>query len=225
MKHIVITGIGGNLGKDLSAYFTTAGHRVTGIWSPGKLPADKKELGYEADLRDETDTADCIRRIRDTFGPIDVVIAVAGGFESGSLDETRLESIKKMIALNFDTAWNVVRPVLELMKKDSVRGRIVLISARAAFEPERAKGMVSYALSKSLLNDFAAIVNADSGSSGIVCSVIAPGTIDTPPNRAWAGDSDTSSWVTTVEIARSIEFLTGPDGDKLRAPVLKLYGD
>ena len=225
MKHIVLTGISGNLGKDLAAYFISAGHRVTGIWSPGKLPADKKDSGFEADLRNETDTAGCIRRIRDTFGPIDIVLAVAGGFESGTLNETNLESVKKMIALNFDTAWNVVRPVLELMKKDSVRGRIVLIGARPAFDPERGKSMVAYALSKSLLNDFAAIVNADSGSSGIVCSVLAPGTIDTPSNRAWAGDSDTSSWVTTDEIARAIEFLTGPEGDKLRTPVLKLYGD
>ncbi|MFZ9981191.1 MAG: SDR family NAD(P)-dependent oxidoreductase [Cyclobacteriaceae bacterium] len=225
MKHVVISGIGGNLGKDLEAYFVNAGYRVTGIWSPGKKPDDKKEFGFEADLRDESSAATCIQLIRDKVGPIDVVLAVAGGFESGTLDETNLESVKKMIALNFDTAWNLVRPVLKLMKKDFVPGRIVLIGARPAFEPERAKNMVAYALSKSLLNDFASIVNADSGSSGIVCSVIVPGTIDTPQNRSWAGDSDTSSWVTTTEIARAIEYLASPEGSKLRAPVLKLYGD
>lgn len=224
MKHILITGIGGNLGKDVADYFTSAGHLVTGIWSPGKVPDEKKHSGFEADLRDESAAADCIRRIREQHGPIDVLLALAGGFDSGTLDQTDLEKVKRMITLNFDTAWNVVRPVVGLMKKDAVQGRIVLTGARPAFEPDRGKSMIAYALSKSLLNEFAAMVNADAGPSGIVCSVVVPGTIDTPANRAWAGDSDTSSWVTTAEIAHAIDYLIGSDGAKLSAPVLKLYG-
>jgi NAD(P)-dependent dehydrogenase (short-subunit alcohol dehydrogenase family) len=224
MKHIVITGIGGNLGKDVADYFLSAGHRVTGIWSPGKLPSEKKDSGFEADLRDETASAECISRIRSMYGPVDVLLALAGGFDAGTFEQTDLEKLKRMITLNFDTAWNVVRPVTAQMKKDGIPGRIVLTGARPAFEPDRAKSMVAYALSKSMLNELAAVINADAGSSGIVCSVIAPGTIDTPANRAWAGDSDTSSWVTPIEIARALDYLTGPDGNKLREPVLKLYG-
>lgn len=225
MKKIIVTGAGGNLGKFTVDYFKSKGQQVTGIWSPGKRPAELLNEDFEVDLKNESATRFCIDQVIQKNNKVDVLLAIAGGFESGSLEECSLEEIKRMINLNFDTAWNVVQPVVQQMKKQSNGGRIILIGARPAFEPEQGRAMVAYALSKSLLNELAALVNASVANNKIICSVVVPGTIDTPANRAWAGEADTSSWVTLEELAKTFEFLIGADSSKLRNPVLRMYGD
>ena len=225
MATIIVTGAGGNLGKTVTNYFRSQGHRVIGMWSPGKRPSENSQTDVEVDLRDENATAACIESIQKQNGKIDVLLALAGGFDAGSIEDTSLEMVKRMITLNFDTTWNVAKPVLVQMKKQATPGRIVLIGARPAFEPERTKSMVAYALSKSMITELAKIVNASAKPYDIVCSVVVPGTIDTPQNREYAGNADTSSWVTPLEICRSIDYLISSEGAKLREPILRLYGD
>lgn len=224
-QHVVVTGIGGNLGQSAFRILSARGCKVTGIWSMGKRPADKIQDDFEADLTDETATATCINEIASKKGRIDVLIACAGGFESGTIQATSLDMVKKMMRLNFDTAWNVVRPVFMKMKEQDSPGRIILVGARPAFDPTRGKDVVAYALSKSALNELASLINASAAPKDIVCSVIVPGTIDTPQNRSWAGNMDTSSWVTPEELAKGMEFLISPEGAKLREPILRFYGD
>lgn len=224
-KHIVITGVSGNLGKAAASYFSSRGYSVTGIWSPGKRPVEKKEFDFEVDLTDETATAACIDQIIAKAGHIDALLSLAGGFEAGTIEETSLDAIRRMMKVNFETVWNTVRPVFSKMKSQSVPGRMVLVGARPAFEADRGKGAVAYALSKSALHELAALINASAAPQDIVCSVIVPGTIDTPQNRAWAGDMDISSWVTTEELVKGMEFLISAEAGKLREPILRFYGD
>ena len=224
-KHIVITGVSGNLGKAAASYFSSIGFKVTGIWSNGKRPLEKKEFDFEVDLTDEASTALCINQIIDKAGHIDVLLSMAGGFEAGALEETSLDMVRRMMKINFETVWNTVKPVFSSMKSQSAPGRIVLVGARPAFDPDKGKEAVAYALSKSVLNELAALINASAAPHDIVCSIIVPGTIDTPQNRSWAGNMDISSWVTTEELVKGIEFLISPQAGKLREPVLRFYGD
>lgn len=224
-QHVVITGIGGNLGQSVNSTLIARGHHVTGIWSPGKRPKEKEEDDFEIDLTNESATSACIDQILSKKGNIDSLIACAGGFESGNFEGTSLDSVKNMLRLNFETAWNVVRPVFLKMKQTNSPGRIVLIGARPAFEPVRGKETIAYALSKSALNELVKLINASASPNDIVCSLVVPGTIDTPQNRLWAGDSDTSSWVKPEDLAKGIEYLIGPEAGKLREPVLQFYGD
>lgn len=224
-QHILITGIGGNLGQSASNLLSAQGHRITGIWSPGKRPIEKQDVDFEVDLTNESASIDCIAQITSKRGNIDSLIACAGGFESGTLTDTSLDSVKNMMRLNFDTVWNVARPVFLRMIQQDSPGRIVLVGARPAFDPDRGKGAVAYALSKSALNELAKLINASASPKDIVCSIIVPGTIDTPQNRAWAGEADISSWVKPEELVNGIEYLIGPDAGKLRKPILQFYGD
>lgn len=225
MATIIVTGAGGNLGKAVTEHFRSLGHRVIGTWSPGKRPMELAHSDIEVDLRNEDQTADAINKVVLNHGRIDVLLALAGGFEAGTIEETSLEALKRMQALNFDTVWNVAKPVLTQMKKQTTPGRMVLIGARPAFESERAKNMVAYALSKAMITELSRIINASAKPHDVVCSLLVPGTIDTPQNRAFAGGADTSSWVTTDELCRSIEYLISTEAAKLREPILRLYGD
>jgi NAD(P)-dependent dehydrogenase (short-subunit alcohol dehydrogenase family) len=100
----------------------------------------------------------------------------------------------------------------------------VLVTSRTALISSVGKDYIAYSLSKFLLTKFAELLNAEGSSKNVVCSVIAPSTIDTEMNRKSMPKADFSKWVKPSEIAESIFFLVGDKGNILRDPILKVYG-
>jgi NAD(P)-dependent dehydrogenase (short-subunit alcohol dehydrogenase family) len=125
--------------------------------------------------------------------------------------------------LNFQTAYNIARPVfLQMMKQGS--GRIFLIGSRQGLNILKGKGALAYSLSKSLLFRLAELLNAEAKGKNVVVSVIVPSTIDTPQNRESMPDADFSSWVTASQIADIIYFYSSGESSAIREPVIKVYG-
>ena len=123
---------------------------------------------------------------------------------AGMADATGNE-VKTMFAINFETAYNVARPVYSHMCGRG-KGRIVLMGARPALEPAAAKTSVAYALSKSLLFKLAEILNADAEGKDVVTHVVVPSTIDTPNNRKWMPNADFDSWVKAGAAGGDLRF-------------------
>lgn len=220
-KVALITGVAGNLGKAVAAAFLAAGYQVTGTILPGEGAGLDPAIDARAvDLTSEEATQSFINQVAQQYQQIDVAVFTVGGFAMGDITETDLSAIHKMLKLNFDTAYNSVRATLPLMKK-AKKGNITLIGARPALDPSAGKGVVAYALSKSLIFELAAMVNAE--KSGVVAQVIVPSIIDTPQNRAGMPDANFADWVKPEEIAQQI--LVGVSSSALREPIFKMYGN
>jgi NAD(P)-dependent dehydrogenase (short-subunit alcohol dehydrogenase family) len=227
MKNILITGAAGNLGKIVTAKFLTAGYRVVAIVSPqtslSSLPKDI--AGYHADLSDEASANEIVNKIIQEHGTIDAALLLAGGFAMGNILHTHLSHSDDMIALNFNTAYNIARPLFTQMSTQPNGGRIILIGARPALEHRGGKDMIAYALSKSLIFKLAELLNAEGKDKNITASVIVPGTIDTPANREAMPKADRSTWVTSEELAEAMLYLISDNSRALRETVLKFYGN
>ena len=104
-------------------------------------------------------------------------------------------------------------------------GRIVFIGARPALKAEAGKSLIAYGLSKSLLFKLAEYINADAKGKNITASVLAPSTIDTPPNRKSMPDTDPSKWVKPEALAEIMEFIVSDKSSALRETVLKVYNN
>ena len=141
------------------------------------------------DLTDETAVRSLISWLIQTYKGIDAALLLAGGYVSGGMGGATGNEVKTMFAVNFETAYNVARPLYGHMCGRG-KGRIVLMGARPALEPSAAKTAVAYALSKSLLFKLAEILNADAGDKDVVTHVVVPSTIDTPNNRKLMPDAD-----------------------------------
>ena len=103
----------------------------------------------------------------------------------------RFHHVQKQIALNFDTAYHVARPLLKHFKEQG-SGSLVFVGARPALDPQAGKNMIAYALSKSLLFQLAEYINAEHKGTDITASVIVPSTIDTPRRKSsWSSTSST----------------------------------
>lgn len=226
MKNVLITGARGSLGLACVKEYLTNHHKVIAMVSPGKsMPPDleSKVLTVPADLSDEKKAQAAIDGAIRKVKRIDVGVVTVGGFAIGNLADTDLASVKKMIDINFSTAFTVARQLFNHMAGNAEGGHLVLIGARPALDATAGKGVVAYALSKTLVFNLAELINAEGKNKGIVCSVIVPSIIDTEPNRQSMPDADFSKWVTPAEIAKTIYFATS--AQKLREPVFKIYGD
>lgn len=221
----IITGAAGNLGKAVARKFIEKNYRVVGTILNKNESYKAGENNFEEAILDLLNEENCQKFVDETVAKnktIDVAVLTAGGFTMGDIAKTKTSDIAKQYHLNFETAYNIARPVLlQMMKQNS--GRIFLIGSLQGLDTSKAKGVTAYALSKSLIFRLAEIMNAEAKGKNVVVSVIVPSTIDTPQNRESMPDADFSSWVSPSQIADVIYFYSGDEASILREPVIKVY--
>lgn len=227
-KVAIITGAAGNLGTAVIDQFIHHGYVVEGTVMNQQ---DRDDLslrnGVEAkivDLTDEEASGQFVNAVYQKHKRIDACVCLVGGFAMGQLTDTDEEALMHMYKLNFLTAYNTLRPAFGHMKKRQF-GRIVLVSAKPAFEPDTAEGTLAYALAKGQLVNLANILNATGRSHNIVTGIVVPSIIDTPANRQSMPNANFEDWVTPMTIARQIGHLCSDNSVALREPILKVYGN
>lgn len=227
-KNIIITGANGALGTAVVKKFLDSGYKVIAIDRSGKRPDYAKDNAqYEAhkvNLDNEEETLHFTQEAIKKYGRIDGALLLAGGFAMGDINATDGKALKKMISLNFDTAYNLARPLFQHMLQNGY-GRIVFIGSRPAMVAAEGKSKIGYTLSKSMLFKLAELLNAEAKGKNVVSSVLAPSTIDTPDNREAMPDANVDNWVKAEDIAGVLEFICSEKGDAVREPVYKLYNN
>jgi NAD(P)-dependent dehydrogenase (short-subunit alcohol dehydrogenase family) len=228
MKTILITGANGALGTVTVKKFLEAGYKVIAVdAADNNLGFAKNNEHFElhgVNLSDEPAATSFTNEMISKHGAIDGALMLVGGFAMGGIDKTGGQELHKMYSLNFETAYYIARPLFAHMMEKQY-GRLVFIGARPALVPQAGKGMVAYALSKSLLFKLAELLNAQAGNKNVVASVVVPSTIDTKPNRDSMPDADPSNWVTPGQVADVLEFICGEKGMPLRESVYKVYNN
>jgi NAD(P)-dependent dehydrogenase (short-subunit alcohol dehydrogenase family) len=227
-KTVIITGANGNLGTAVTNHFLSAGYTViaTVINEEAKkdlTPHSNLEV-IAVNLMDENEAAKFVDDTIKKHKKIDAALLLVGGFTMGGIAETKMQDIRKQFALNFDTAYQVARPVY-LHMKENKKGRIVFIGARPALEASAGKSLVAYALSKSLLFKLAEYINEDAKGMNITATVVAPSTLDTPLNREQMPSADPDKWVKPQALAGILEFIVSDRSTPLRETVLKVYNN
>jgi len=227
-KTAIVTGASGNLGQAVVKKFIAEGYKVIGTIIPNdpailNFPEDSFEK-VVVDLQDEKSAADFIQSTVSKYGSVNAAVLTVGGFAMGNITDTSTADIMKQYKLNFETAYNVARPIfVQMMKQKS--GRIFIIGARPGLNARNAKGMVAYGLGKSLLFRLAELMNDEAGRTNVVTAVVVPSTIDTAPNRKSMPDADFNNWVKAEDIANVIFYHTTDEASTLREPILKVYNN
>lgn len=224
-KTAIITGSAGNLGQAVVEKFIGKNYKVIGTVHKKKetnIPTENNFEQAELDLLNETDCQKFVNEVVTKNKEIDVAVLTAGGFTMGHIAATQTGDIARQYQLNFETAYNIARPVFVQMMKQNY-GRIFLIGSQAGLDTKTAKGVIAYGLSKSLIFRLAEIMNAEAKGKNVVTCVIVPSTIDTPQNRKFMPDADFNNWVSPAQIADIIYFYSNDEGNPLREPVIKVY--
>jgi NAD(P)-dependent dehydrogenase (short-subunit alcohol dehydrogenase family) len=228
MRTAIVTGASGSLGQAVVKKFIAEGYKVFGtVTSNDPLPVDFPPDKFEkvvVDLMNEDDTAKFVADVISKIAKVDVAVLTVGGFAMGKIADTSAADIMKQYKLNFETAYNVTRPVFVQMMKQN-RGRIFLTGSRPGLNAANGKGMIAYGLGKSLIFRLAELMNEEAKGTNVVTSVVIPSTIDTPQNRKAMPDADPAKWVKPGTIADLIFFHCTDAASAIREPVIKIYNN
>lgn len=228
MKVAIVTGTSGNMGLAVVKKFINEGYYVIGTIIPNdtvpmNFPAEKFEKVI-VDLMNEDDSQKFVDTILEKHGHVDAAILTVGGFAMGKIEETKTADIAKQYKLNFETAYNVARPVfVQMLKQNS--GRIFIIGSKPGLDAKNGKGMVAYGLAKSLIFRLAELMNGEAKGKNVVTSVVVPSTIDTPQNRKAIPDGKFENWVKPEAIADIIYWHCTDEASVLREAVIKMYNN
>jgi NAD(P)-dependent dehydrogenase (short-subunit alcohol dehydrogenase family) len=231
-RSVVVTGATGNLGHVVvRAYLEAGAHVAAPVRDAAKGRALREAVGAhaddgasrllvgEADLADRTSMDAFVERVLRTWGRLDVLANLAGGFGTGPAYD-----IARIRALWEQNVATVVVPATACLVPMRARayGRIVSVSAAAALKGGR--NTAGYAMGKSAVVRWTEALAAETKDQGITVNAILPSSIDHPVNRANMPKADPKAWVQPEEAAALILFLTSTEASGITGASVPITG-
>jgi NAD(P)-dependent dehydrogenase (short-subunit alcohol dehydrogenase family) len=177
------------------------------------------KLVAAGDLADETVVDGLYRDLR-----LWASIHIAGGFASGSVEDTGKTALMKQIDGNLVSCFLCCRAAVKAIKAAGQGGRIVNVAARPALEPRSGAGMSAYTIAKSGVAALSIALAEEVARDGILVNAVAPSIMDTPANRKGMPKANFDKWPKVEEVAATIVFLASPDNAVSRGGVVPVYG-
>ena len=173
------------------------------------------------------------RRVEDELGPIDVLVANAGGspIRPSPLEEIDEEGWRASVDVNLTATFLTLKSVLPGMKERR-RGTIITLSSAAARRPHPGSP-IAYAAAKAGIELMTQDVAMQAGPFGIRANCIAPETILTERNQEQipgevqeqlVGTHPIRRLGTPEDVARAALFLASEDSGWITGIVLDVAG-
>jgi 3-oxoacyl-[acyl-carrier protein] reductase len=172
-------------------------------------------------------------RIENTLGPIDILVANAGGSYTmpGPIEETSEEGWRASVDGNLTATFLTIKSILPGMKQRKA-GSIITISS-AAGRRAHPQSPIPYSAAKAGIQILTRDVAAQAGPYGIRVNCIAPETILTERNQqripeaqqqALADQHPLKRLGTPEDVARAALFLVSQDAQWITGMVLDVAG-
>lgn len=146
-----------------------------------------RAMAVAMDVTDETSVIATYDQIEKTLGPVDSVIANAGGNVEGLPLDLAVEDFDRIFAVNVRGVFLTVREAARRMiiagSPTRKHGRIVIISSITA--DSITPGTAPYSASKAAVLQLGRVLARDWANRGICVNCIQPGYIETDINADW----------------------------------------
>ena len=169
-KIVLLTGASGGLGTAIAQYLVKDKYKIYGT-SRKKIQSDLF-IPLQMDLTDYESIQKAIHYIIDKEGKIDILINNAGIGITGSIEETKIEDVKKVFETNFFGMMALIQEVLPYMRQQK-NGTIINISSIAGYTGLPFRGI--YAATKAAVMRMTEALSAETKSLGIKVVDVAPG--------------------------------------------------
>ncbi len=181
----LVTGAGRGIGRAVAERLAATGIPVAAVdLATAAIPG---VTAYRADVRDAARIAAVVAEVERDLGPIDALVNVAGVLHPGPVVGYADEDWAETFAVNATGVFHTSRAVAARMVERRA-GAIVTVSSNAAGIPRA--GMAAYASAKAAATMFTKSLGLELAPYGIRCNVVAPGSTDTPMQRAlWHDDT------------------------------------
>jgi 3-oxoacyl-[acyl-carrier protein] reductase len=168
----IVTGGASGIGRATAELLGQQGVAVATFDLNVGLPSHAGHA-YELDITDAAAVADGTRLVRESLGPIDILVNAAGMPAGGHVDAPDfLETWNRTLDVNLTGALHLVRACLgDLLA--SPAGRIVNVASTEALGA--ARNTVPYTVSKHALLGFTRSLAIEYGRQGVTANCVCPG--------------------------------------------------
>jgi 3-oxoacyl-[acyl-carrier protein] reductase len=186
-----------------------------------------RALAIQADAEDPKAVALAVEQTASRFGGLDILVNNAGTAIPKPFEETTLEEMDRVIAINIRGMFVATQAALKAMKSG---GRIINIGSCVG-ERMLTPGLVTYSATKGAVKMFTQGLSREVGKRGITVNDIQPGPIDTDLNPA-AGEWATPQKAVTAldrygtvdEVAALVAFVAGAESSYITGTCLTVDG-
>lgn len=236
----VITGGTGGIGLSTALELGKAGYDIiiTGIDKEAADAALKnlsdngvKAEFIAADSMNEDDVNRCFEAIGAKYDSIDVLVNNVGGLGGRQrFEEMETSFMRRVMALNFDSAFFASRAAIPLLKKGSHPS--IINYSTIAVTSGGGPGAGIYAASKGAIEGLTRALAKDLSEYGIRVNAVSPGTIDTAFHSATKREI-LDSWKDGIlmkrlgepsEVATVIEFLVSEKASFITGEIIQING-
>ena len=182
----LVTGGMGGLGTAICIKLASLGHQVITTHSPGKTNVQEwlkameqqgyKFRAYPCDVADYESAQQCVARIHQEVGDIDVLVNNAGvtrDMTFKKMDKTNWDVVMRS---NLDSVFNMTKPVCDGMVE---RGWGRIINVSSVNGQKGAFGQTNYAAAKAGMHGFTKALALEVARKGVTVNTISPGYIGT----------------------------------------------
>ena len=187
----------------------------------------RRALAIQADSADVAAVSAAVETTVAEFGRLDVLVNNAGVGFVGSLDQTAIEDVDRVLAVNVRGVFAVTQAAAAHLGDG---GRVITIGS-CVTDRVPGPGMVLYATSKAALVGLTKALARELGPRGITVNLVHPGPTDTDMNPAdgpYAADQRASTvfdrYGEAAEVADTVSYLAGPGSTYVTAATLSVDG-
>ncbi len=229
VTHVLVTGASGALGGAVVKDLLHRGVRVTAVAAEGRGESAAalgkgggRLLVLEGNVASIVECERLCSQAEAALNPLDGIVACAGGWRGGrSLWEAPEAELDDMMNRNFRSAFYTLRAGVHRMVNRR-HGRLVAVASEAALRaPANA---AAYAISKAAVVQTVKALAEELRGTGVVVNCIAPGTIDTPANRAANPGADPTRWVALEAAVSAVRMLLSKECAGSNGSVVLLPG-
>jgi acetoacetyl-CoA reductase len=186
-----VTGGMGGIGTAICRKLCENGHLVIAGCGPGsqrkdRWIADMRAAGHdvhasEGNVSDWESTQAAFRKVKEEFGPVDVLVNNAGITRDGTFRRMSYEDWHDVIETNLNSLFHVTKQVIDDMV-DRGWGRIVNISSVNGQKGQF--GQTNYSTAKAGIHGFTMALALEVASRGVTVNTVSPGYVGTDMVRA-----------------------------------------
>jgi len=215
-KNCLIVGASGGIGNAITKKLAEQNYNLFLIGkNKKKLLKLKKEIKKDdiiveiesVDLTNKKQINKSIKKIRKTFGKIDILINTSGIFLIKSIDKTTIEEFEESFNINVRAPFIFSKEFSKDMKK-SKWGRIVNIGSSSAYNGF--KNSTAYCSSKHALLGFSRALFSELKDNNVRVYSISPGSTQTEMGKL-SKDQDFETFLKPKEIADYVAFVISFD--------------
>jgi 3-oxoacyl-[acyl-carrier protein] reductase len=232
----LVTGAGRNIGRSIALELAARGASVgVNVRSNEEEALDvvKEIVGFGGkavpvigDVGSQQSVERIVRHVRDTLGPVEILICNVGMRPTQSVFDSTPEEWQQLIDINLSATFYFVRAVVESMKEAKF-GRIIYISGGIAHHmtPSPHGSHAHLAATKAASEVLLRSMAPDLARFGITCNVISPSVIETQRKTPIKLPSTAAGRPgTTEEIAYLCGMLCSPRASYVTGQVILAEG-